>query len=131
MHGFSLLLGSVAVVSADYAVLDRSGYFSQDHSALQFLKANLRVRRKNSGFFEETMPDSFERECKVEMCSREELREIFPNKEKTVEEKWNDFTMKCYLDKCDAAERSLVHGFENKINNLFTPKIPRVNATVL
>lgn len=42
-----------------------------------------RIRRANS-FFEEIKRGNLERECMEEICSFEEVREIFENDEKTV-----------------------------------------------
>lgn len=42
-----------------------------------------RIRRANS-FFEEIKKGNLERECTEEICSFEEAREIFEDKEKTV-----------------------------------------------
>lgn len=42
-----------------------------------------RPRRAN-GFLEELRPGSLERECREELCSFEEAREIFHNEERTV-----------------------------------------------
>lgn len=45
-----------------------------------------RQRRYNSGHLEEIMhKDNLERECKEEICSFEEAREVFENNEKTME----------------------------------------------
>ncbi len=44
-----------------------------------------RQRRYNSGHLEEVLQkDNLERECKEEVCSMEEAREVFENNEKTV-----------------------------------------------
>lgn len=43
-----------------------------------------RQRRYNSGHLEEFQKDNLERECKEEVCSIEEAREVFENDEKTV-----------------------------------------------
>ena len=76
-------VSTVIVESAKYHGQFReryAGYVIQDEEALQ----KLRSRRKNSGFFEETRSDNFERECSEEMCTREELREIFPQNKAKV-----------------------------------------------
>ncbi|KAK1163092.1 coagulation factor IX [Acipenser oxyrinchus oxyrinchus] len=44
-----------------------------------------RHRRYNKGFMEEMLPDNLERECLEEKCTFEEAREVFENKEKTME----------------------------------------------
>lgn len=45
----------------------------------------IRQRRYNSGHLEEIMhKDNLERECREEVCSMEEAREVFENNEKTV-----------------------------------------------
>lgn len=45
----------------------------------------LRQRRYNSGHLEEVLhKDNLERECKEELCTMEEAREVFENDEKTV-----------------------------------------------
>ncbi|XP_045895566.1 coagulation factor IXb [Micropterus dolomieu] len=44
-----------------------------------------RQRRYNSGHLEEFQKDNLERECKEEVCSIEEAREVFENDEKTME----------------------------------------------
>ncbi|XP_040907271.1 coagulation factor IXb [Toxotes jaculatrix] len=45
-----------------------------------------RQRRHNSGHLEEVLQkDNLERECKEEVCSMEEAREVFENDEKTME----------------------------------------------
>ena len=49
----------------------------------QALSVLHRPRRAN-GFLEELRPGSLERECKEELCSFEEAREIFRNEERTV-----------------------------------------------
>lgn len=43
-----------------------------------------RQRRYNSGHLEEIHKDNLERECREEVCSMEEAREVFENDEKTV-----------------------------------------------
>lgn len=44
-----------------------------------------RQRRHNSGHLEEMVQkDNLERECREEVCSMEEAREVFENDEKTV-----------------------------------------------
>jgi len=75
---------------------------------LQFL----RVRRKNSGFFEETRSGDYKRECLEEMCSAEELDEIYDHdKSKTIDTAdgsltydaaWQRLTKRCYVDVCNA-----------------------------
>ncbi|XP_051256528.1 coagulation factor IXb [Dicentrarchus labrax] len=45
----------------------------------------LRYRRYNSGHLEELHKDNLERECKEELCTMEEAREVFENDEKTME----------------------------------------------
>ncbi|KAI3373814.1 hypothetical protein L3Q82_022399, partial [Scortum barcoo] len=46
----------------------------------------IRQRRYNSGHLEEVLhKDNLERECKEEICSMEEAREVFENDEKTME----------------------------------------------
>jgi len=75
---------------------------------LQFL----RVRRKNSGFFEETRSGDFQRECLDEMCSAEELDEIFDHDRSKVidtadgqvnyDSAWQRLTKRCYVDVCNA-----------------------------
>ncbi|AWO99907.1 putative coagulation factor IX-like [Scophthalmus maximus] len=46
----------------------------------------IRQRRYNSGHLEEIMhKDNLERECREEVCSMEEAREVFENNEKTME----------------------------------------------
>ena len=49
----------------------------------QALSVLHRPRRAN-GFLEELRPGSLERECREELCSFEEAREIFRNEERTV-----------------------------------------------
>jgi len=81
---------------------------NDSRASLQFL----RVRRKNSGFFEETRNGDFDRECREEMCSQEELSEIYDgDKTKTLKldggeytsaAAWQRLTRRCYVDKCDA-----------------------------
>lgn len=45
----------------------------------------LRQRRYNSGHLEEVLyKDNLERECKEELCTMEEAREVFEDNEKTV-----------------------------------------------
>lgn len=44
----------------------------------------LRQRRYNSGHLEELQKDNLERECKEELCTMEEAREVFEDDEKTV-----------------------------------------------
>lgn len=45
----------------------------------------LRQRRYNSGHLEEFLyKDNLERECKEELCTMEEAREVFEDDEKTV-----------------------------------------------
>lgn len=43
-----------------------------------------RVRRANSGFFEEIKRGDLQRECIEEICDYEEAREVFEDDEKTV-----------------------------------------------
>ncbi|KAM6946077.1 coagulation factor IX [Aplochiton taeniatus] len=46
----------------------------------------IRIRRPRANFFlEEVLPGDLERECYEEMCSKEEVAEIFQTKEKTME----------------------------------------------
>jgi len=81
---------------------------NDSRASLQFL----RVRRKNSGFFEETRSGNYARECREEMCSLEELSEIYDgDKTKTLNidggeytqsGAWQRLTKRCYVDKCDA-----------------------------
>lgn len=44
----------------------------------------LRQRRYNSGHLEELQKDNLERECREELCTMEEAREVFEDDEKTV-----------------------------------------------
>jgi len=67
-------------------------------SQIQFL----RVRRKNSGFFEEAQGDDFQRECKDEMCSYEELMEIHKHDDVKAKEDWEKLTRQCYANQCNA-----------------------------
>ena len=78
-------------------------YEVQDQIKSQALTL-LRSRRKNTGFFEESRDDDFQRECVEELCSAEELREIFPNSEAERTLKWSQLTKQCYLaeKKCNA-----------------------------
>lgn len=81
---------------------------NDSRASLQFL----RVRRKNSGFFEETRSGDYARECREEMCSAEELSEIFDQDttktlkidggEYSFDDAWQRLTKRCYVDKCDA-----------------------------
>ncbi|XP_020512713.2 coagulation factor IXb [Labrus bergylta] len=70
---------------------------SQENTGAVFLSqqvANavlIRTRRYNSGHLEEVLSkDNLERECKEEMCTMEEAREVFENDEKTMEF-WNAY----------------------------------------
>jgi len=92
MQLLSTLLLTTSAFVASYDIID------DPRTSLNFL----RVRRKNSGFFEETRDDNFERECNEEMCSKEELREIHPDDADKVESQWKSFTAKCYIEKCGA-----------------------------
>jgi len=75
---------------------------------LQFL----RVRRKNSGFFEETRGGDYQRECLDEMCSAEELDEIYDHDKSKIidtadgplnyDAAWQRLTKRCYVDVCNA-----------------------------
>jgi hypothetical protein len=67
-------------------------------SQIQFL----RVRRKNSGFFEEAKDDNYDRECVEEMCSYEELLEINEHNDGKAQSQWEQLTKKCYQDQCNA-----------------------------
>ena len=80
-----------------------NAYEVQDQIKSQALTL-LRSRRKNTGFFEESRDDDFQRECVDELCSAEELREIFPTNEIERSLKWAQLTRQCYLDdkKCNA-----------------------------
>jgi len=102
-----LLLGAATATAADphtyngvaVPILDRS-------SAI----AVLRTRRKNSGFFEELKDGNFDNECIQEMCSREELDEIYPDDatknpphdEALRQEKWDELTLACHRKPCNA-----------------------------
>lgn len=88
--GVSALLGHTVL---SYQVINDA------RSQMQFL----RVRRKNSGFFEETRDDNIERECYEELCSREELSEVFKGVESKIDAEWEKLTRRCYFDRCDAA----------------------------
>ena len=79
-----------------------SSYEVQDNIKSQALSL-LRSRRKNTGFFEESRDDDFQRECVDELCSAEELREIFPTSELDRAVKWAQLTKQCYMEsrKCD------------------------------
>lgn len=53
----------------------------------------VRPRRYNSGHLEEVLyKDNLERECKEELCTMEEAREVFEDDEKTV-----SYTTKRYI----------------------------------
>ncbi|KAJ8266946.1 hypothetical protein GJAV_G00136480 [Gymnothorax javanicus] len=56
--------------------------FLPQHAAKSVLK---RHKRYNTGRLEELMKDNLERECIEERCSFEEAREVFENREKTME----------------------------------------------
>lgn len=77
------------------------GYQVRDNIRQQALTL-LRSRRKNTGFFEESRDDDFERECMEELCSAEELREVYPDNEMQRSMKWRELTQQCYINKCDA-----------------------------
>ena len=55
-----------------------------------------RVPRKNTGFFEEIKSNSFERECKEEVCTYEEMKECFPEEKQRAKETWDEFNDHCY-----------------------------------
>jgi len=90
MQLVSTLLLATSVLSYD-VVEDR-------RATLNFL----RVRRKNTGFFEETRASDLQRECVEEICSHEEMREVYPDDEELLKQEWERFTMQCYKNKCDA-----------------------------
>jgi len=80
----ALLVGSV------YA-----DHFQTRKEAASHLQANYRVRRDNSGIFEEVVQaPSLERECMEDICSREELSEIL-NDPAEVNKWWFDATNSC------------------------------------
>ncbi|XP_068600840.1 coagulation factor IXb [Brachionichthys hirsutus] len=63
-------------------VEDAGGVFVSQQTANQVL---LRLRRYNSGHLEEMLhKDNLERECREELCTMEEAREVFENDEKTM-----------------------------------------------
>merc|ERR1711970_1023166 len=99
MRILSLLVGGAAVGhahNANYEAAQEVGTY-QVKTALTVL----RFKRMNSGFFEETRDDNFQRECKEEMCSKEELTEIFGDPA-DVKKHWYEFTRQCYTNKCSA-----------------------------
>ncbi|XP_067089347.1 transmembrane gamma-carboxyglutamic acid protein 2 [Osmerus mordax] len=59
---------------------NHNGVFLGDRSALSFLSRSLLY---NSWDFELIVPDSLERECKEEICSYEEAREVFEDTTQT------------------------------------------------
>lgn len=58
--------------------------FLQEQAAVSFLSRSLLY---NSWDFELLAPDDLERECREEMCSFEEAREIFEDDNKVVRER--------------------------------------------
>ncbi|XP_076025192.1 coagulation factor VII [Genypterus blacodes] len=65
-------------------VLTQCKVFLDQSSAGQLLLSSRR-RRANSNFLEEIMPGNLERECYEEICSQEEVAEIFGMRERTLE----------------------------------------------
>ncbi|XP_061755247.1 coagulation factor VII-like [Nerophis ophidion] len=61
---------------------DTGGVFVTQQAAHGVLQ---RLRRYNSGLFEEVKVGNLERECKEETCTLEEAREVFEDEEKTME----------------------------------------------
>ena len=97
----------ISSLLSTHCVLSRLSYEIKS-SSLEFL----RVRRKNSGFFEETRTGNYKRECLEEMCSAEELNEIYDHdKSKLIDTDdgqlnydaaWQRLTKRCYVDVCNA-----------------------------
>ena len=56
------------------------------------------MRRSNSDFFEEFQAGDFKRECVEEQCTREELDEIFENKQ-DADRKWKELRSKYLTSK--------------------------------
>jgi len=68
--------------------------------AISLLKL-ARQPRRNHGTFEELKGDDFERECNQEICDREELDEIFSDKDE-ADKKWRELTDQCSLNPCNS-----------------------------
>ncbi|KAG7516159.1 coagulation factor IX-like [Solea senegalensis] len=79
---FTGLLLKVCGLAAEVTEANAGAVFVSQQAAHAVL---LRQRRYNSGHLEELHKDNLERECKEEVCTMEEAREVFENDEKTME----------------------------------------------
>ncbi|XP_006272540.1 coagulation factor X isoform X1 [Alligator mississippiensis] len=95
------MAGQLLLILLCAALGDRLGahgsVFLKKETANTFLE---RTKRANS-FFEEFKKGDIERECKEEVCNKEEAREAFENQEKT-EEFWNIYVdgNQCDINPC-------------------------------
>nr|XP_015207009.1 PREDICTED: coagulation factor IX [Lepisosteus oculatus] len=76
------LLFIISVVTQECSHNCEASVFLSLRSASDVLR---RERRYNKGFLEEMYPGNLERECFEEKCNFEEAREVFENKDKTME----------------------------------------------
>ncbi|KAJ8347901.1 hypothetical protein SKAU_G00264900 [Synaphobranchus kaupii] len=77
-----LLLYFICGLLPEHGLYCGASVFLPQHTAESVLK---RHRRYNAGGLEEVMKDNLERECIEERCSWEEAREVFENREKTMQ----------------------------------------------
>ncbi|XP_051558038.1 coagulation factor VII isoform X1 [Myxocyprinus asiaticus] len=90
------------------------------HSATVFVEKNeahevlLRMKRANSGWFEELKMGNLERECLEEKCSYEEAREVFEHTEVT-NEFWIKYNVKdhCKSNPCENNGKCEIHNAES------------------
>merc|ERR1712079_769 len=98
-----MLLKSVSIVSVLAAIAQANSIRISDEDrkeAISLLKL-ARQPRRNHGTFEELKGDDYERECNQEICDREELDEIFPDKVE-ADKKWRELTDQCSLNPCSS-----------------------------
>ncbi|XP_065110988.2 coagulation factor VIIi [Paramisgurnus dabryanus] len=81
-----------------FIVRESRGVFLAKHDASSLLQ---RIRRANSGFFEEMKGGNLERECIEEVCNYEEAREVFEDETRT-KQFWLSYSAKepCLTNPC-------------------------------
>lgn len=87
-----LCIAATLAAAAVSATILENSVIIEDNVASQILRAT----RANNGLFEEWGGNDLQRECKDEICSKEELREIIPDNKAKRDETYNELTRKCY-----------------------------------